>query len=540
MIQQPVAEKAEEQVLNNTFRVLVSDNMSEQGLKPLLDNDNMDCVQQNVNDTDDLDEYDALLVRSGTTVTAALMDQMSRLKIIARAGVGVDNIDIDAATKRGIVVINAPDGNTISTAEHTFAMIISLARKVPQANASIKGGEWNRKAFQGTELRGKTLGIVGFGRIGSELAKRARGFDMSTIVYDPFLTKERAEKAGVQLADLDELLPEADIITVHTPLTKETKGLLGMENIKKTKEGVFLINCARGGIIDEDALKHYLENGHVAGAALDVFEEEPAQDNELLAFDQVISTPHIAASTKEAQLNVAAQVSEEVLQFLKGMPALNSINLPAMSKEKFETLQPYYELSKKMGHILSQSMTGPVQDINVQYSGEVTELETSVLTRSLIAGFLQTRIDAPVNDVNASLIAKERGINYGEKHQTNALGYSNLIQATVEEENQTFTIHGTYVKEYGPRIVRINDFHVDFYPTGHLIYIKHTDKPGVIGKMGQLLGKHEVNIATMQVGRKEEGGDAIMMLAVDKEATEDVLNDLTSIEEITRADKIEV
>ncbi|SDH39170.1 phosphoglycerate dehydrogenase [Alteribacillus bidgolensis] len=540
MIQQPVAEKAEEKTINGAYRVLVSDPMSEEGLAPLLKNENMECVQQNVDETNDLAEYDALLVRSGTTVTAELMDKMDRLKIIARAGVGVDNIDIDTATKRGIVVINAPDGNTISTAEHTFAMIISLARKVPQANASIKGGEWNRKAFQGTELRGKTLGIVGFGRIGSELAKRARGFDMSTVVYDPFLTKERAEKSGVRLAELEELFAEADIITVHTPLTKDTKGLLGMENINKTKKGVFLINCARGGIIDEEALKHYLENGHVAGAALDVFEEEPAQNNELLNFEQVISTPHIAASTKEAQLNVAAQVSEEVLQFLKGMPALNSINLPAMSKEKFETLKPYYELSKKMGHILSQSMKGPVQDIDVHYSGEVTELETSVLSRSLIAGFLQSRIDAPVNDVNASLIAKERGITYGEKHQTNDLGYSNLVQATVQGENRTFTIHGTYVKEYGPRIVRINDFNVDFYPTGHLIYIKHTDKPGVIGKMGQLLGKHQVNIATMQVGRKEEGGDAIMMLAVDKEANEEVLADLTSIDEIKHADKIEV
>ncbi|MFB4163462.1 phosphoglycerate dehydrogenase [Alteribacillus sp. JSM 102045] len=540
MIQQPVAEKTEEKIINGTYRVLVSDAMSEEGLAPLLNNDNMECVQQNVNETSDLDQYDALLVRSGTTVTAELMDKMDHLKIIARAGVGVDNIDIDAATKRGIVVINAPDGNTISTAEHTFAMIISLARKVPQANASIKSGEWNRKAFQGTELRGKTLGIVGFGRIGSELAKRARGFDMTTVVFDPFLTKERAEKSGVRLAELDDLLSEADIITVHTPLTKDTKGLLGMENINKTKKGVFLINCARGGIIDEDALKHYLENGHVAGAALDVFEEEPAQNNELLNFNQVISTPHIAASTKEAQLNVAAQVSEEVLQFLNGLPALNSINLPAMSKEKFETLQPYYELSKKMGHILSQSMKGPVQDIDVHYSGEVTELETSVLTRSLIAGFLQSRIDAPVNDVNASLIAKERGITYGEKHQTNALGYSNLVQAAVKGEDRTFTIHGTYVKEYGPRIVRINDFNVDFYPTGHLIYIQHTDKPGVIGKMGQLLGKHQVNIATMQVGRKEEGGDAIMMLAVDKEANKEVLADLTSIEEIKLADKIEV
>ncbi|MDQ0299480.1 D-3-phosphoglycerate dehydrogenase [Salibacterium salarium] len=539
MIQQP-AEETKKEANNQISRILVSDSMSKEGLAPLLGNEGVECVQENVHDVNDLDSYEALLVRSGTTVTPEIMDKMTSLKIIARAGVGVDNIDVDAATKRGIVVINAPDGNTISTAEHTFAMIMSLARNVPQANASIKGKKWDRKAFQGVELRGKTLGIVGFGRIGSELAKRARSFDMSIIVYDPFLTQERAEKLGIDIGELEEVLGAADIITVHTPLTKDTKGLLNKESIAKTKPGVFLINCARGGIIDEEALYHHLETGQVGGAALDVFEEEPAQHNKLLTFKNVIATPHIAASTKEAQLNVAAQVSDEVLQFLNGMPALNSINLPTMSKEKFERLQPYYELSKKMGYILSQSMKSPVQDVDVHYSGEVTELETSVLTRSLVAGFLSTRIDAPVNDVNASIIAKERGITYGEKHHTNALGYSNLMQATVKGENRSFTIHGTYVKEYGPRIVRINDFNVDFYPTGHLIYIQHSDKPGVIGKMGQLLGKHELNIATMQVGRKEEGGDAIMMLAVDKEATEEVLTDLTSIEEITSSEKIEV
>ncbi|WP_026700993.1 phosphoglycerate dehydrogenase [Salibacterium aidingense] len=540
MIQQAAAETKKEDELKGKARILVSDSMSKEGLAPLLGQENIECVQENADNVDDFESYDALLVRSGTTVTPEMMDKMTNLKIIARAGVGVDNIDIDAATKRGIVVINAPDGNTISTAEHTFAMMMSLARNIPQANASIQAGEWNRKAFQGVELRGKTLGIIGFGRIGSELAKRARAFDMSIIVYDPFLTQERAEKLGVELGELDNVLRTADVITVHTPLTKDTKGLLNKENIGITKPGVLLLNCARGGIIEEDGLYHHLESGHVGGAALDVFEEEPAQNNKLVSFDQVITTPHIAASTKEAQMNVAAQVSEEVLQFLNGMPALNSINLPTMSKEKFETLQPYYELSKKMGYILSQSMKSPVQDIEVHYSGEVTELETSVLTRSLVAGFLSTRIDAPVNDVNASIIAKERGITYGEKHHMNTLGYSNLMQATVYGENRSFTIHGTYVKEYGPRIVRINDFNVDFYPTGHLIYIQHSDKPGVIGKMGQLLGKHEVNIATMQVGRKEEGGDAIMMLAVDKEASEDVVEDLTSIEEIKRADKIEV
>ncbi|WP_078556729.1 phosphoglycerate dehydrogenase [Bacillus alkalicellulosilyticus] len=523
------------------YNILVSDPMSKEGLLPLLESDNVNIVEKNVNEVEDtLDTFDALIVRSGTTVTAEVFAKMPNLKIVARAGVGVDNIDIDAATKHGVVVVNAPDGNTISTAEHTFAMIASLARNIPQANASIKGGQWNRKAFQGIELYGKKLGIVGFGRIGTQLAKRAAAFEMESLVFDPFLTQARAEKIGVTPASLDEVLENADIITVHTPLTKETKGLLGMVNIGKTKKGVFLINCARGGIIDEQALKHYLETGHVAGAALDVFEEEPATDNDLIAFDNVIATPHIAASTTEAQLNVASQVSEEVLRFLEGNPVSNSINLPTLSKEVYEKVKPYYELTKTMGNILSQCMKTPVQEIEVFYGGSVTDLETSITTRSLIAGFLQPRVDASVNDVNAALIAKERGIVYGEKHLNSSYGYSNIVHAVVHGENRTFDLKGTFVKEYGPRIVSINGFNVDFYPTGHLIYIQHSDRPGVIGRVGQLLAEHNVNIATMQVGRKEEGGEAIMMVAVDKEVSDEIIEALQGIEDILFADKIEL
>ncbi|GAE28976.1 phosphoglycerate dehydrogenase [Alkalihalobacillus hemicellulosilyticus] len=521
------------------YQILVSDSMSKEGLLPLLESDNVRCIEKNVNDVDDLTQFDALLVRSATTVDAELLAKMPNLKIVARAGVGVDNIDLDAATKHGVVVINAPDGNTISTAEHTFAMIMSLMRNIPQAYASIKAGEWNRKAFQGFELRGKTLGIVGFGRIGTQLAQRAKAFEMSLLVFDPFLTKERAEKVGVQTASLEEVLSQSDIITVHTPLTKETKGLLGMENIAKTKRGVFLINCARGGIIDEQALKHYLENGHVAGVALDVFEEEPVVDHELMSYPRVIATPHIAASTLEAQLNVAAQVSEEVLRFLQGEPVSNSINLPTLSKEVYSKVKPFYDLSKKMGNILSQVMRTPVQEIDVLYGGSVTDLETSIITRSLMAGFLQPRVDAGVNDVNASLIAKERGITFGEKTMSQTYGYANIIHAVVRGEERTFELKGTFIKEYGPRIVNINGFNVDFIPEGHLIYIQHNDRPGVIGRMGQLLAKHNVNIATMQVGRKEEGGEAVMMVAVDKLVDQQVIDDLLQIEEIHFADTIE-
>lgn len=541
MIHQVVVEPTEKKGSQQMYNILVSDPMSKEGLLPLLENDQVNIVQKTISEVEnELDTFDALLIRSGTTVTPELIEKMPKLKIVARAGVGVDNVDIDAATKKGIVVVNAPDGNTISTAEHTFSMICALLRKIPQANASIKSGKWDRKSFQGSELRGKNLGIVGFGRIGSQIAKRAKAFEMSLFVFDPFLTKARAEKLGVTPATLDEVLEQADIITVHTPLTKETKGLLGMKNLAKTKKGVFIINCARGGIIDEEALAHYLENGHVAGAALDVFEEEPATENPLLKFDNVIATPHIAASTVEAQLSVASIVSEEVIRFLNGNPVTNSINLPTMSKEVFEKIMPYYNLTKTMGNFLSQCMKTPVQEIEVYYGGYVTELETSITTRSLMAGFLQPRVDAPVNDVNASLIAKERGIVFGEKYLNSAYGYTNIIHAIVHGEERTFDIKGTYVKEYGPRIVSINGFKVDFFPAGHLLYIQHSDRPGVIGRMGQLLAEHNVNIATMQVGRKEEGGEAIMMVAVDKQVDDAVIEALTSIEEITFADKIEL
>lgn len=513
--------------------------MSEEGLQPLLNSDIITCVQRHIKEETNLEKYDALLVRSGTNVTKELLDCMPNLKIIARAGVGVDNIDIEAATEQGVVVINAPDGNTISTCEHTFAMIASLARNIPQASQSIKSGNWERSKFLGTELYGKSLGIIGFGRIGSELAKRARAFGMNLYVYDPFLTTARAKELGVTANTFNEVLEKSDIITVHTPLTKETKGLLSFDNLARTKRGVLIINCARGGIIDEEALAHYLKSGHVAGAAFDVFEHEPPGTHPLFDLDNFIATPHISASTKEAQLNVAAQVSEEVLLFLKGKPIKNSINLPTMSDELFKKIQPYYQLTKTMGSILSQCMNIPVKEIEVAYAGEITKLETSVITRSLLAGFLTTRVDKAVNEVNSPTIAKELSIVYGEKHTEKTKGYSNLISVNVIGEQMNFTIQATYVKDFGPRIVNLNGFDIDFYPHGHLLYIQHIDKPGVIGQLGQILGEHDTNIATMQVGRKEAGGEAIMMLSFDEPLSDKAFTALTNITDITTIKKID-
>ncbi len=521
------------------FQILVADAINEEGLSPLLDFNEGTLIQKKINDPDvELEKVDALLVRSATTVTEELLEKMPQLKIIARAGVGVDNIDVNAATKRGIIVVNAPDGNTISTAEHTFAMMASLMRNIPQAHSSVKNLEWKRNAFIGTELYGKTLGIVGMGRIGTELAKRAKVFGMNVKVYDPFLTKERALKLGVSHGSLEEVLAEADIITVHTPLTSETKGLINEETLSKTKKGVYFLNCARGGIIDEQALAKFVGNGHVAGAAIDVFEVEPPGEHPLFKYDNVIVTPHLGASTKEAQLNVATQVAKEVRMYFEGKPVLNSINLPAMSKDIFEKIKPFHQLSKQMGSVLSQCMKQGVNEISITYSGTVTDLETSYLTKAVLSGFFKNRIDVNVNEVNALLAAKERGITVGEKISTNTFGYANSITVTAKAENHQFTVRGTFIDHYGPRIVYLNDFVIDFLPEGNMVYIQHMDRPGVVGRVGKILGDQEVNIATMQVGRKQAGGEAIMVLSFDKPLDDQQIATLASLEDIVSINRI--
>ncbi|RSD26458.1 phosphoglycerate dehydrogenase [Mesobacillus subterraneus] len=515
------------------FHVLAVDSIKEEGLQPLLEMTEAQVHMGRIeDDAVDLSKVEALLVRSATSVDADLLDSMPSLKIVARAGVGVDNIDITEATKRGIVVVNAPDGNTISTAEHTFAMMASLMRNIPQAHSSVKSGEWKRNQFIGNELFGKILGIIGMGRIGSELAKRARVFGMAVKVFDPFLTKERAEVLGVQLSTFEEVLSEADIITVHTPLTKETKGLLNEKTLSQTKKGVYLLNCARGGIIDEAALAHFIEKGHVAGAALDVFVSEPPGDSPLLQLDSVIVTPHLGASTKEAQLNVATQVAQEVRTFFENKPVANSINLPAMSKELYEKIQPFHQLAKEMGKIVSECHNKGVNELTVTYSGTAAELETSFLTKALLAGFFDNRIDKKVNEVNAIHIAKERGIMVGEKVTGNSYGYANTLTVTARGDGESFTARGTYIDHYGPRIVNLDGFNIDFHPSGNLLYIQHMDRPGVIGHVGKILGDHGVNIATMQVGRKEAGGEAIMVLSFDKPLEEKMIEKLEALQDI--------
>lgn len=520
------------------FRVLVSDKMSSEGLQPLLDHPEIEVIEKNVNEVEEeLHTFDVLFVRSATKVTEELLVKMSNVKLIARAGVGVDNIDLPAATKHGVIVVNAPDGNTISTAEHTFAMMMSLVRKIPQAHISVMSREWNRSAFSGTELHSKTLGIVGMGKIGTELATRAKAFRMNVIVFDPFLTKSRAEKIGVTSVSLEEILQTADIITVHTPLTNETRGLINKHNIYTTKKGVYLINCARGGIIDEDALYEAIESGHVGGCALDVYTQEPLLDERFLSLPQVVLTPHIAASTKEAQVNVAVHVSNEVVRFYNGEPVSSSINLPTIPASAFEFAKPFYELSKKLGSLLSQAVKKPVQEIKISYYGEA-EVENSFTSRALLTEFLRNRIATTVNEVNVTMICKERGLSYGTTVTTNSFGYSNGISVTASGEDFEYTIKGTYIKEYGIRIVSIAGFEIDFDPTGYVVLVRHNDIPGVIGRVGRIFGDNDINIATMQVGRKQIGGEAIMLLTVDKELDEVVIKELISLNEIHKLQAI--
>lgn len=515
------------------FKVFVADPISDLGIQKLREAEDVQVDKQTGLTEDELialiSDYDALLVRSQTKVTDNIMKAGKKLKVIGRAGVGVDNIDLDAATKRGIIVINAPDGNTISTCEHTFAMLMALSRNIPQAYKKITTGVWDRKSFVGVELNNKTLGVIGMGRIGAEVAKRAKAFEMDILAFDPFLTQERAEKIGVQLSTVNEIAEQADYITVHTPLTKDTRHLLSKPQFDLMKKGVRVINCARGGIIDEAALLDALEADIVAGAALDVFEEEPpAPDHPLLNHPKVIVTPHLGASTVEAQENVAIDVSEEVLHILRDEPFKNAVNMPAIAPNVLSRVQPYFELGEKMGSFAAQIARGPVKEIEIRVSGDLAEVDTSPLVRYILKGVLSHHLGSEVNVVNVEHLAKARDIHVVRQKSSARRGFTNLIQITLITDDEERSIAGTLLNGYGGRIVQIDQYPVDVAPEGILILVSHSDKPGIIGKLGTILGDNEVNIATMQVGRKIIGGAAIMVLSVDKEPTNDLLQELES------------
>lgn len=527
------------------FKVLVSDPIKPEGLTALTEAPEIEVDYRTDLTPEQLQEvikdYDALLVRSQTKVTAEIMAQADKLKVIGRAGVGVDNIDIPAATSRGIIVINAPDGNTISTAEHTFSMLCSLARQIPQAYFKLMNKNWDRKGHVGVELNEKTLGIVGMGRIGSEVAKRAKAFNMKVIGYDPFLTQDKADKLGIEYGQLNDIYERADFITVHTPLLKETKHMISHDQFAKMKNGVRILNCARGGIIDEDALYDAIVRGKVAGAALDVFEEEPATEHKLLTLPEVIATPHLGASTIEAQENVAIDVSKEVLKVLQGESFKNAVNLPSIPSHLMAKVEPYLVLSDRLGSFVAQSGRGVIKEINIAYAGDLTDIDVSPLTRTIIKGVLSHYLgNEKVNHVNAPHLAKLREIAVNEQKSSNNRGFTNLIIVELVTDKSKSEVRGTMLNGYGGRIVKVDNYSVDIAPTGHILYVRHNDRPGVIGKVGTFLGSENINIATMQVGRSDLGGDAIMMLNVDKIVPQDILDRITELDGINTVTEVDL
>jgi D-3-phosphoglycerate dehydrogenase len=527
-----------------TYKILISDPLSDDGIQSLLDAEDVEVVRQTGLSEDELvqiiGDYDALVVRSQTRVTKNVIKHAKKMRVIGRAGVGVDNIDLSAATEHGIVVINAPDGNTISTAEHTFSMMMALARRIPQAFLKLKDHVWDRKSFVGVELNGKTLGIVGLGRIGSEVAKRAKAFNMKVIAFDPFLTPERAEKMGIEGLPLNDVLKQADFITIHTPLLKETKYMISYKQFEMMKDGVYILNCARGGLIEEEALYQAIVNKKVAGAALDVFEEEPATHHKLLELAEVIATPHLAASTIEAQENVAIDVSNEILHVLRNEPFKNAVNLPSIPADVMKKVAPYFHLGEHLGTFIAQLASGAAREVIVSYSGELTEFDTSPLTRNVLKGLLTWHLGEQVNYVNAPHLAKQREVSITEHKSASNKGFTNLITVQIKTNEETRSVSGTLLNGYGPRIVKVDNYTVDVTPQGFLLYIRHNDKPGVIGRVGTLLGQHDVNIATMQVGRADVGGDAIMMLTVDKQVSDQVMDLLCELNEIMTVSEIDI
>jgi D-3-phosphoglycerate dehydrogenase len=519
------------------IKILVSDPLSEEGLKILKDVKEFqvdvytglkpEVLKEKIKD------YDALIVRSGTTVSSAIIAEAARLKVIGRAGVGLDNVDLEAATQKGIIVMNTPAGNTISTAEHTMSMILALSRNIPQANASTKKGEWKRSKFMGVELYNKALGIIGLGRIGTEVAKRALSFGMKVLAYDPFLSREVAESLGVEIAELKDLLGRSDYITVHTPLTEQTKHIISNKEFGLMKTGVRIINCARGGIIDEAALLNALKEGKVAAAALDVFEKEPlASDSELLKLDNLITTPHLGASTEEAQVNVAIEVAEIVRDALLGKGIRNAANYPCIEAEVCKFLEPYINLTEKLGVFSSQLVEGRFQELNISYSGEIVQYDLTPLTMSLVKGILSPILKETVNFINAVSLAKERGIKLKEAKTSKEEEFVNLIQLELKTDKETRRIGGTLSANKQPRIVKIDDYYVEVSPSGEMIMIQNWDRPGIIGNLGTLLGKHNINIAAMTFGREKPGGKAITILNVDSSVSAEILDKIKKTENI--------
>ena len=469
-------------------------------------------------------QYDGLAIRSSTKVTKAILDAATNLKVVGRAGIGVDNVDIPSASAKGVVVMNTPFGNSITTAEHAIALMFALARQLPEADASTQAGKWEKNRFMGVELTAKTLGLIGAGNIGSIVADRALGLRMKVIAFDPFLTPERAVEMGIEKVTLDDLLARADFITLHTPLTDQTRNILSRDALAKTKKGVRIINCARGGLIDEAALKDALDSGHVAGAALDVFATEPATDSPLFGTPNFVSTPHLGASTSEAQVNVAIQVAEQMADYLVKGGVTNALNMPSLSAEQAPKLRPYMALATNLGRLVGQLESDRVKSISIEVEGAAAELDMKPITAAVLAGFMRAFSDS-VNMVNAPFLAKDRGLDVREVRHEREGDYHTLVRVSVSTADGERSVAGTLFGNATPRLVEIYGIKIEADLAGHMLYIVNRDEPGFIGRLGSTLGEANVNIATFHLGRRESrgGGEAVLLLSLDGAVEEPVL-----------------
>ncbi len=518
------------------FKVLISDSLSKEAVD-ILEKEKDFVVEINTKLTPEelksvIKDYDALLVRSATKVTKDIIGAADKLKIIGRAGVGLDNVDVEAASKKGVIVVNTPGGNTISTAEHTFSMMLALSRNIPQADLSTKKGEWERKKFMGVELYGKALGIMGLGRIGTEVAKRALTFGMKVFAYDPYLSAEKAKDLGIELVDLATIFKQSDYITVHTPLTDDTKHIISDKEFGLMKKGVRIINCARGGIVDEEALVKAIESGKVAGAALDVYEEEPPKGSKLLKLDKVVLTPHLGASTEEAQVNVAIDVANTVRDALLGCGVRNAVNVPCVDPEMYKAMAPYLKLAENIGSMQAQIAEGHIKKVKINYVGDILKFNISPFTVSIMKGMLTPVLQETVNFVNALVIAKERGINVVESRTGQIQDFASLIIVEIETDKARSSICGTLFTKVDPRIVKINEFYVDCVPEGNMLVVFNKDVPGIIGQIGTIFGRNNINVASVSFGREEKGGRAVSVWNVDSDVPKKVLDELRNAKNV--------
>jgi D-3-phosphoglycerate dehydrogenase len=518
-------------------KVLISDPVSEEGIDILRHHAEVD-IKTGLK-TEELvsiiGDYEALIVRSQTKVTAEVIAAGKKLQVIGRAGVGVDNVDVEEATKRGIVVVNAPTGNTISAAEHTIALLLALARHIPQANTVLKSGVWRRADFMGTEVRNKTLGIIGLGNVGSEVAKRARGLEMKLMANDPFISAEHARNLQVELVTLKQLLKEADFITLHAPLTAKTKGLIGAKELANVKPAVRIINTARGGLIDEEALTRAVKEGRVAGAAIDVFSTEPATESILFDSDNIIVTPHLGASTAEAQVMAARDVAEQIIDVFNGRPAKYSVNAPFIPVEMLSALAPFIQVASTVGRLVSQLVEGQVSAIQIKYNGEIANYDTKVLTAAALGGLLEQVSEERVNLVNANMVAKRRGLAVVEQEEATCENYASLITIEATTSAGVTAVAGTVMRGE-VHIVRVDNYWIDIVPTGgYFLFSDHLDRPGLIGAAGKITGDADINISFMHLSRLKPRGKALMILALDEPLTEEQRQQILALPDVYSA-----